>query len=150
MFFWNSLAFSMIQWMLAIWSLVPSFKFAGENEVRKSANVPESPRGLLGLRYQLGKTRVWCGNSRFFGVRHKIACGHQPDDSLNTLAYVISPTEKVTCRIFHLFQITYISQSFTNILSRANNRQHHSRCLKLQEHLLFHITRRSEDKTALG
>ena len=23
MFFWNSLAFSMIQWMLAIWSLVP-------------------------------------------------------------------------------------------------------------------------------
>ena len=24
MFFWNSLAFSMIQWMLAVWSLVPS------------------------------------------------------------------------------------------------------------------------------
>ena len=52
MFFWNSLAFSMIQWMLAIWSLVP-LVFINPASVQFSRSVVSDslrPHGLQHAR----------------------------------------------------------------------------------------------------
>ena len=40
MFFWNSLAFSMIQWMLAILTYVYSINFQGEKSEEEEAILP--------------------------------------------------------------------------------------------------------------
>ena len=50
MFFWNSLAFSMIQWMLAIWSLVP-LVFINPASVQFSHSVESDSMWPHGLQH---------------------------------------------------------------------------------------------------
>ena len=88
MFFWNSLAFSMIQWMLAIWSLVPSaFSKTSLNIWKFTVHVLLKP-GLENFEHYFASMWTECScavvwaffSIAFFGIGMKIdlfqSCGH--------------------------------------------------------------------------
>ena len=51
MFFWNSLTFSMIQEMLAVWSLVPLYIMRNNGLVGEQAGMKIARRNINSLRY---------------------------------------------------------------------------------------------------
>ena len=51
MFFWNSLTFSMIQQMLAVWSLVPLYIMRNNGLVGEQAGMKIARRNINSLRY---------------------------------------------------------------------------------------------------
>ena len=69
MFLWNSLAFSMIQWILAIWSLVP-LPFL--NPAWTSGSSPFTYSWSLAWRI-LSVTLLACEMSAIYGVEHSLA-----------------------------------------------------------------------------
>ena len=67
MFFWNSLAFSMIQWMLAIWSLVP-LPFLKPAWTSGSSQFTYCWSGLENFEHYLTSVGDECNCAAFFGV----------------------------------------------------------------------------------
>ena len=60
MFLWNSLAFSMIQWMLAIWSLVPS----EQDPVSPTVSLSHQEASISLLSFSIREQTDWNHNHR--------------------------------------------------------------------------------------